>query len=290
MKTILVLTDFSINSEYTAHYALKFAQKIKANLLLCNVYTLPVNEQRPDQKKGPLIGNEKSSVEDLGALMAHLKTQIDQGNKSDFRPEINQYSEDGLISETIDDIVNSHHIFMAIVSAHSHKNITSFLKTNHVWAIIKKANFPLLIIPYQVRYKDYKKIAFATDLNGSDVMILNSLISLACYSAAEIVVINVTNLSSEMANEQIAQLLKQDSSLKNNPGIIYHSIKEGNVRKGLMEFAQEAEIDMIVLIKRSHNLFENFLKRSIIQELADCSIKPVLIFPDADKQPELTLF
>ena len=46
MKTILVLTDFSINADYTAHYALKFAQKIKANLLLCNIYATPVNEVR----------------------------------------------------------------------------------------------------------------------------------------------------------------------------------------------------------------------------------------------------
>jgi nucleotide-binding universal stress UspA family protein len=127
MKTILVLTDFSINADYTAHYALKFAQKIKADLLLCNIYQLPADEQGHSDKKWPLKIHEENSVEELGDLLARLKTQLDKGDESDFRPEINQFSKEGLIADTINDIVSSQHIFMAVISMHRSNYLTSFL-------------------------------------------------------------------------------------------------------------------------------------------------------------------
>jgi nucleotide-binding universal stress UspA family protein len=292
MKTILVLTDFSINSDYTAHYALKLAQKIEANLLLCNVYMVIKNEQRPAYKKWPLAVHEESSIEKLGALMAHLKTQIDLGDKRDFRPEINQYSMGGLISDTINDIVISHHIFMAVISMHRSNYLTSFLKTNHVWAIIKKASFPLLIIPYQVRYKDYKKIAFATDLTSSDIAVLNSLSSLAKYSDAMIIVTHVTDSDSFVDTEsgQLEQFFKQDSRSINNPVINYRSIKNNSVLNVLTEVIQSAEIDMLVLTKRKKSVFKNLFKRSAILELANHSTKPLLIFPDAGMGRVLPVF
>jgi len=58
MKTILVLTDFSINADHAAHYALKLAQRIGANLLLCNMYELPQDITTTDRKNWPLAACE----------------------------------------------------------------------------------------------------------------------------------------------------------------------------------------------------------------------------------------
>ena len=72
MKTILVLTDFSINADYVAHYALKLAQKIKANLLLCNIYQVPEGEEKTDGKAWPMRVCEENSINALGELMSRL--------------------------------------------------------------------------------------------------------------------------------------------------------------------------------------------------------------------------
>ena len=65
MKTILVLTDFSISADYAADYALALAQSIEANLLLCNIFERPADENTPDRKAWPKQACEENSINDL---------------------------------------------------------------------------------------------------------------------------------------------------------------------------------------------------------------------------------
>jgi len=292
MKTILVLTDFSINADYTAHYALKFAQKIKADLLLCNIYTPPENELRTGRKPWPLGSHEEASIDDLGEITARLKTAIDAGEKMDFRPEIDQCSQEGLIKDTINDIVSSHDVFMGIISMHSSKSLTSFFSPDHAWDIIEQADFPLLVIPYQVKFKNYKTIAFATDLAVTDKYVLNSLAGLAKYSDADILITHITNNGSTIQEEetQLKEFFNKDSLKENNPAILYQAIKSSSVTTALKELAQDIAIDMLVLIKRPHNTLQKIFERSVIRRLANHPAKPLLIFPDTNVMERLPVF
>jgi len=282
MKTILVLTDFSINADYTAHYALKFAQKIKADLLLCNIYSAPENELRTGRQPWPLGSHEKASIDDLGEITARLKTTLDAGEKTDYRPEIDQCSQEGLIKDTINNIVSSHHVFMAIISMHSAKSQATFFSPDHAWNIIEQANFPLLMIPYQVRFKKYETIAFATDMTVTDKDVLKSLTGLARYSDADILVTHITNNGLSTVEEEtlISEFFKTGSLTENSPAILYKAIKSSSVATALKELAQDIAIDMLVLIKRPHNAIQKIFDRNVIRKLANHPAKPILIFPD----------
>jgi nucleotide-binding universal stress UspA family protein len=292
MKTILLLTDFSINADYTAHYALKFAQQIEANLLLCNIYLAPDEELRAGRKTWPLCTHEEDSIDDLGALMAELKKQIDAGEKTDYRPEINQCSQEGMIKDTINELVAAHHVFMAIISMHSSRSFTSFFSPNHAWDIIERADFPLLIIPYQVRFKNYKTIAFATDLTTTDKYVLNSLTGLAKYSDADILITHVVNNGSNQKGEEILMenFFHKSSGKNNNPAILYHAIKSNSVTTALKELAQDIAVDLLVLIKRPHNTFQKIFERNVVRRLANYPAKPLLIFPDTNVKETLPVF
>jgi len=292
MKTILVLTDFSINADYTAHYALKLAQKIEANLLLCNIYTATPEEVRPDRKPWPLGIHEENSVEDLGDIAARLKTQVDKGDEKDFRPEIDQYSKEGSITDTVNDIVSSHHILLTVISMHSPHPLTSLFSVNHEWNIIKVAKFPLLVIPYQVRFKDYKTIAFATDLTLTDADVLNSLAGLAKYSDAGILIAHVANNSStaKEGENMIKQFFHQLPLKINYPGVSFRAIKNHSVTTGLKELAQDVTVDMLVLVKRNHNFLQRIFEKNVIRKLAGHPAKPLLIFPNKNILEKLPVF
>jgi hypothetical protein len=62
MKTILVLTDFSINADYVGRYALKLAQNIGANILLCNIYQSPAGKETTGNASWPLSAGEGNSI------------------------------------------------------------------------------------------------------------------------------------------------------------------------------------------------------------------------------------
>jgi nucleotide-binding universal stress UspA family protein len=293
MKTILVLTDFSINADYTAHYALKLAQKIKANLLLCNIYTAPDEAVYEGRKSWPLGAREVASINDLGEIAARLKTAIDLGDQIDFRPEVDQFSKKGLIIDVINDFVSSHHIFLAIISVHNPNSFSSssFL-SNDARDIIDEADFPVLLIPYQVRFKNYKTIAFATDLTITDKYVLNSIAGLAKYSAADILITHVVNKSAsvEVEESHLKEFFSNEVSGKSSPIIHYQALRNGSVTNALKELTQDASVDMLVLIKRPRNFFEKIFDKNVISRMSDHPAKPLLIFPNTNVLEKLPVF
>ena len=63
MKTILVLTSYSKKAEHAAEYALHIAERVKANLLLCNIFTAP--EKLLPGKESPALAKNTSLLEDV---------------------------------------------------------------------------------------------------------------------------------------------------------------------------------------------------------------------------------
>jgi nucleotide-binding universal stress UspA family protein len=292
MKTILVLTDFSINADFAAQYALKFAQKIKANLLLCNIYTVPLDDNNPDRRAWPLRIQEEDSINDLGALLASLKTEIDKGDPEDYRPAINQYSIEGPVIDCVNDIATKNNILMAIISMHGGGFLTTLTTGSHTREIIEKANFPVLVIPYQVRYKDYQTIAFATDMSGTDLKVLKSLGSLAKYSDSDIMITNVDdNHATEQEEENsIKKFFDKEVFQMVHPKILYKAIKSKSVSGSLRWLSQHIEIDLMVLVRRKQTFFQKLMEGSTIEKMADHPAKPLLIFPYASLNEPLPMF
>jgi nucleotide-binding universal stress UspA family protein len=292
MKTILVLTDFSINADYTAHYALKLAQKIKANLLLCNIYTAPDVAAGDGRRSWPLGAREEASINDLGEIVARLKTAVDEDEQGDFRPEIDQYSKEGLIVDVINDIVSSHHIFMAIISVHSSNSFSSSFLSNDAKDIVDEADFPVLLIPYQVKFKSYNRIAFATDMTITDKYVLNSIAGLASYSNADILITHVINNNASVKEEesQLKEFFSNKVPGKSNPVLHYQALKNGSVTNALEKLTQDISIDMLVLIKRPRNIFQKIFERNVISRMLKYSPKPLLIFPNTNVLEALPVF
>ncbi|WP_179415746.1 universal stress protein [Mucilaginibacter sp. E4BP6] len=293
MKTILVLTDFSINADYVAHYALKLAQKIEANLLLCNIYEVPADEKNIDHKAWPMPASEQNSINDLSELAMRLKSELDkEEGDTKFKPDIEQCSEEGLVGNKLNALAANHEVLLAVISIHSANNLTNFLGTNHTWNIIENAAFPVMVIPYQVRFKDYKLIAFASAVNYSDINVLESLSGLAKYSDSEIM---LTHISDERSNDRIEesmlkQFFNQIPSKINYPKIIYHNIKSDNVTVSLKWLTAHTDIDLLVLVHQKRSLFQKVFNRSVTQKLTEHPGKPLLIFPCSAVDETLTVF
>ena len=290
MKTILVLTDFSINSAYTAHYALELAQQAEANLLLCNIYERPSDEQIEEIKLWPIGNTEGNSINDLGVLLSELKNALDKDvNRNKYRPDIEQCSKEGLIENKLDDIAANREILMAVISMHSAGLLNTLLLGNHAGKIIDKAKFPVLLIPYQVRYRAYKTIAFATAMNYSDIGVLQSLSGLAGYSESDILVAHVDPGKAE-SERTMEQFFNQVPFKINYPKILYRKFQNSRVVDSLKLLMKNVDVDLLVLVHRKAGFFSKLFKRSVVQKLALCATKPLLIFPCAIALKALPVF
>jgi nucleotide-binding universal stress UspA family protein len=232
MKTILVLTDFSIKADHAAHYALKLATKIKANLLLCNVFLIPSTTAMGAQIAWPMENYdtlEEDSVNDLTEFIGRLNNELDIAEilTDAFRPQINQCSKAGFVVNTIDDIVKSHNVMMVVIGTHSHKGLNSFLAGDHARDVIERANCPVLLIPEQALFKNYRKIAFATDLSHNDIEVLHSLAGLAKFYNSEIMITHIAeeNTAYQLEEPDVKIFLNMVSSKINYPNIYYRPVR-----------------------------------------------------------------
>jgi nucleotide-binding universal stress UspA family protein len=289
MKTILVLTDFSINADYVAQYALRFAQEIGANILLCNIYQVPADDETTDRSSWPMKDCEENSNNDLGAQVAQLKSRLDAEISGDgFRPDIEQYSVEGRLSDTVNQLAASHDLLMAVISTHSADKISEYFNTDHAWDVIDNAAIPVLVIPYQARFKPFRIIAFGTVMNYTDLNILESLAGLAGYSNAEIMVTNITP-EKEMGNK-VKQFFNQIPEKINYPQIVYHSIEGNDPVTSLKEFCAHADVDLLAMVHQKDNFFEKLFGGSITRKMAKKTNKPILIFPGSTVKETLSVF
>jgi nucleotide-binding universal stress UspA family protein len=276
MKTILVLTDFSISADYAADYALALAQHIEANLLLCNIYQRPADENMPDRAAWPKQACEANSINDLGALLARLKTKLDKEPPSNnYKPEIEQCSVDGAIDQKLAGIMAKHQVLLAVISAHSRHNLDSIFEKNHAWDIIDNAGFPVMVIPYQTKFKPFRQIAFATGMHTTDIAVLESISAIAKYSQSEVLVTHVTDKPT--AKHSLQHFFNAIPFKITYPKITYNDITGGSVVNVFKK--QSVYIDLLVLVHQKRGFLQNLFGQNIIRKMAAHPRKPLLIFP-----------
>ncbi|MDB5122636.1 MAG: universal stress protein UspE [Mucilaginibacter sp.] len=295
MKTILVLTDFSFGANNAAHYALKLAQKIRANLLLCNVFLLPSNEPLGGQVLWSTESYDtlaERSKNGLNKLAGHLKRQMNNDVAGgEFRPAIKQSSVSGVFTALLDEIVSSHEILITVVGTHGTSGLSGFLQGNHVQNLIEKANCPVLIVPSRIVFNGYKKIVFATDMTGSDIDVLHSLSGFARYVNAEILVTHVfENKTNAKESTKAEVFLKMISSKINYPRIFYREIKSESVSTSIDWLSEHIDVDLLVVVHRKRNFFQILFEASVTQKLADHLTKAMLVFPFTRGQHALPVF
>ncbi|MFD2873722.1 universal stress protein [Mucilaginibacter ximonensis] len=280
MKTILVLTDFSINAEYVAYYALHMAQHFQTNLLVCNVFEDDKNENGSINSSHPYSRAEEESIQDLGAVVAALKTSIDKQPRSNsFRPDISQCSEVGTVDKKLNELALKHDVLLAVISSHSANNLSGSFKRNHARAIVEKANMPILIVPYQVRFKPFGVIAFASGMNNGDIKILNSLTGLARFSDATVVVVHVSAEDQGNKDESALELFFTQNAGKTNYATTqYRHICGRNVADSLKELTVHIDVDLLALVHRRRSSLQQ-LFNGVVRKMLNSPSKPLLISP-----------
>ena len=297
MKTILVLTDFSIRADNAAQYALKLAQVTHANLLLCNVFSIPSSVGMASQVAWPLEDYdlfEEESQNDLSEFVGRLRKSLEENVTNDeaFRPMIDYCSKTGLIADAIDTIAAENHIVMVVIGTHCKMGLTSWLAGDHAKDIIGKSDYPVLLIPDNARFKNYKRIAFASDLSIKDIDVLHSLSSLAKFFDAEILLTHVADEkpATQEMEPIVSIFLTMVSSKINYPKIFYRAVKGKNIINSLDWVAEHIDVDLLVMVHRKAGFFERLFNASLTKKMAGHISKPMLVFASSTRSEPMPVF
>lgn len=281
MKLIIAPTDFSAISDNAIRYATDMAQTIGANLMLVNIYQLPISFSEVPLVTISLDEIRKISEEKLKELKDNI--QKITANKVKIYTE----SRLGEVGDEIEKLTNNLAPFAVVMGTRGTTGVGQFFMGSNTISVVSKVGAPVFVVPPGVRFKSLRKIGLATDLKEVvDHTPVSKIRELVQFFNAELHVLNVDYHQKHFTPSTPEETLNMDSLLAGmNP--VYDFIENRDINEGLNDFAEKNDLDLIITLPKKHSLLERFFEKSTTRELIHETHIPVMCLHHKTKEPEL---
>ena len=276
MKNILVPTDFSKNSWNAIVYALQFYANETCNFYLLHVTSI-------SDYNGGTTGMLPTIDTIDTALVKETKTKLLR-----FLKKIKSISTSPLHSFSV---LTSNDYFIDAIRKHIYeKNIdiiimgtkgASGLKEavigTNTGDLITKVKCPVLVVPENAKFKFPKEIAFPTDYNlFYQNKILSSITELSKMFDSSIRILHITK-----KDEHLTQFQQENKEYLNDFFMdekhSFHRITNSKIDAGIQCFVESRDINLIIMIAKNLNLFQQILFKPRIEEISYHTNVPFLV-------------
>ncbi|RWY54344.1 universal stress protein [Mucilaginibacter gilvus] len=283
MKKILIPTDFSSDATHAVDYGYSLAKQLRANVILCNVVTVPAEIPQAGLIVWPLYESDVL-LKDSGDELAKLKKRLQLNSGLDgFIPEVTVINEYGMLPDVINQIINTGFVDLVVMGYHHSDGLSTFMLGNHSKRMIDAATQTLIIVPNNAKANPVKKIAFAIDLENaqSDLGEVYKLIPLAKELNAEILIVHIQDEQHQTVHlkKWMDNLLTELSNKADYPNIHYRIVKSENIEKGLKWLCEHGQIDMLAMHHHQHGFFDSLMNGSHTQNMAGKLSIPLMVMP-----------
>lgn len=276
MKTLIVPTDYSENAQNATEYAAALAKASNATLHLLHAFHLPA------EIDGAPI--RLTSLQDLNKKhKAHIK-KIAKKISLDYGIKVECFVYPGFISEILPDYVKKKSGDLVVMGMRGMNMAQRFFFGSVTTNILKKATFPLLIVPDTAKFKPIKDILLACDYHADAI---HSRLSLVKDSAlifnAEVKVLHIGQQVVEMAEmedrvdtgQRLERLLK---GVRHS----YLHLEEEDIVEGIQSATKSHKTDLLVMIPRKRSFWKGLTNRSNTKRIAFSIDIPLLALPHSE--------
>ncbi|AEW02643.1 hypothetical protein A4D02_01350 [Niastella koreensis] len=275
MKTLVVPTDFSSVSVNALNYAVDMAQAINAGLVLLHVYNVPVSFTEAPVAPVSSVSLEevkRSSVERLEELKKNLVIQT--------AGKIQIYSESRLGEpiEELEAICKSLDPMAVIMGSHGATGFERLIMGSTTLSAIKHLKCPVIVIPPGTTYNGIRRIGLACDfknvVQSTPVEYIKNLVK---EFGADLYVLNVQDKKVEDEGEEPPTMdaVYLDAMLEEvRPN--YVQLTGKNVVDSISSFAENNNLDLVMVIPKKHRFIDSLFHKSQSKELITHAHIPIV--------------
>ena len=272
MKTYIVATDFSENAGNALQFAGGLAAFTNATIILFNAYTVPVHAATGLVSAAGVEELLKANNEHLSDLAEPISRQ--------YGVKITSTSKLGEIVYTIDELVAHTKADLVIMGMHAQK-WSDRVFGNHTTAVIRKAQYPVLVIPPEATFSGVKKILYAfdgnTEYSPGSLSVLSDVVS---RFNAEVQVFHVVTPNADSKLEEVKVYAETQKAFK-DVSYDYKNVEEAEVIKGIEKEINEFGADLLVMVPHKLNVWESLLNQSTTRSMCLRTHIPLLVLPNA---------
>ncbi|HLV14269.1 MAG TPA: universal stress protein [Xanthomarina sp.] len=268
MKNVLLPTDFSENSWNAIKYAIDFHEETTCNFFLLHVNRLShllLNEV-PYLPTQDVVENvyTKSAKTQLHQFKERIFKEIPSSLKHQFFTIADQ----NFLVQSIRDQVKNKNIELIVLGTKGASGLKTTIIGSNTGDIITKVACTTLIVPENARYKKIKELAFPTDFAMEyNLNTLDYILQILQKNSATLSVVHISRKTAELNSDQI----KNKEFLKNYFQEQPHSFQfliNKDVEAAVQGFVESRDVDMITMVAKNLNYFQQILFHSKVEEIS----------------------
>lgn len=268
MKTIIVATDFSSCAKNAAAYAAEMALAINAGLHILHIYEIPVvyMEIPVAMTDGELTASAELAMNKLKESLI-LKT----GNKLSISSEIIT----GRFFTELDSVCEKIKPYSVVIGSQGTTAAERLFFGGHAVYAMKYLGWPLITVPQGAKFSAIRKIGLACDFdNIAETVPVEEIEAVVKDFHASLHVLN-TAKQHEYNTDVVYEAGVLREKLKElRPE--YHFLNNVNDEKGIMDFAEKNQLDLLVIIPKRHDLLDKIFYKSHTKQLVLHSHVPLM--------------
>jgi nucleotide-binding universal stress UspA family protein len=267
MKRIIAPVDFSATAENAAVYAGKLAAFYGAELWLYHAYSLPIPTGYP-----LVTANEMQEAAD--------------GEMDDFRQRIldtmrvainiHTVAEAATLNEGLAALAETIKPDLVLMGIAGKGTLTRLVVGSNTIRVMQHLPYPLLVVPPKASFMPVRKMGFACDFNKvAESTPIGPLKKLIADFNADLFVLNVVPQGETIPDDQQVERMYIGEALKEYQAN-FQMIMSDDVTEGINWFAENNQLDWIVVIPKKHKALEKLFGRSHTKDLLYHTHLPVL--------------
>jgi len=267
MKTILVPTDFNEVAEKAMNVAVKIAREKNAKIKLLTMLHFP-------KLKFRLVDSAVYSEKEYHDILKidanrEIKRWQDWYPDVDIKGLIKEEEGQGLIP-----ILTSQKADLIVMGSEGASGWKDYFKGTNTQNVVRNAQCPVLVLKQNSVFETLTKVLFVTDFVKTDFIQKAKSIFDFENTNNHFVFIDAGDFTNDHKEIRENALKVQKKYKINN--FAFEIYKANSVQKGILEYAEKLNVDLIVLYTNGRHGLDRFVLGSIAEQVVDLSVIPVL--------------
>lgn len=271
MNKILCPVDFSSTSINALEFAVEIGKKYHSQLTLVHIFTESefnkiVGEEAVGKSFKALLAMAENKLASLaGSIMQDGPGLV----KCEYRVEL------GELTDMVNEIVTAENYDVVIMGTSGISQTDGVFFGSNTEHVIEKVKAPILCVPGNATYTEFKKIVYASDFMKEDRVAIQKVISLATLfdSRINVLHINVNNDESEYQHfvEELKSFVQYDK-------ISFVNKKyNDDISIGINEYINQENADLLVVFRKQRGFVETIFHKSLTKVLSFSTEKPLYV-------------
>ncbi|SEN41350.1 Nucleotide-binding universal stress protein, UspA family [Flavobacterium sp. CF108] len=270
MKRILVPTDFSEHAEHALKIAAQIAKKNDSEIIILHMLEFP------HQSNDAIFGGV--SIPETMLFMQKANETLDTISQSSFLDGI-QVTEVVKMDKPIHGITQvskDYNIDLIIMGSHGSTGVEELLIGSNTEKVVRNSEIPVLVIKKDISDFNVQNIVFASDFTEETKKPFEKLLNVTKSFDAKLHLVTICTPNSFKPTHVIEKAINDFTSHFNLTNYDTHIYNDTNIEKGIINFSNSINADIIGMCTHGRTGFAHFFNGSISEGLVNHAVKPVI--------------